>query len=133
MEISIGFGERSLMKIPNDATCCSECQRKLNDEDFVACGAGLNRAYIFFDYKCLGCGYYGRYTYDVIGGLDPVKSLNALSNCLTEAEKQEVQYSKEKLIFQLNKIKGVKDLLKLAGNEAPHEPSRDENDGRNLP
>jgi hypothetical protein len=119
----------------DDVNYCVDCQRKLEDVDYVACGAGLTRSIIFFDYICLNCGKHGRYTWDVTGELNPVKTLIVLSNCLAEAETQETQYSKEKLSFQLNKIKGVKDLLKLAGNDAPHESPRDKDDDgqSNLP
>ena len=53
---------------------CDRCSRALRDRDFEQCGISLRPTpSVFFDYKCPGCAFVGRYTY----GFDPATDLKS--------------------------------------------------------
>ena len=95
---------------------CSKCKAPLPDGAFARCGVSLNSEprCAFFDYDCPACGFSGRYLMPCKA--PPTAALSSLANLLEAGDKQ-----RETAHFDLSRIHGVEDILKLGGNNAPRE------------
>lgn len=113
------------MKIPLNLSIhqCNSCKKKLAQENFLRCGVTLPKPSVIFEYECGHCGHFGRYILDVADALNPSQALRKLADLLEKPSKKEEETTKGNIRSQLNKIKGVQDLLKLGGENAPRESS----------
>ena len=107
------------MKIPHKLAvhACVKCKAELSDGEFTRCGyATIPECGVFFDYECKACGFSGRY---LLPCEVPVHV--ALSNLAAMLDANEKQ--REMVPFDLTKLYGVEDLLRLGGKNAPRETS----------
>lgn len=115
------------MKLPRDLQihACFNCKSVLDDDNFTSCGISIAKPQVFFDYTCPSCSHLGRYFLDIGPPATPFERLKYLISLIETAEK-DADPVKGNIRSLLNKITGVKDLLRLGGKDAPREPTKDD-------
>ena len=108
-----------MMRIPHKLSvhACVKCKAELSNGEFTRCGyATVPEQGIFFDYECRACGFNGRYLLSC-----DVPAHVALSNLAALLDTDGKQ--REMVPFDLSRIHGVEDILRLGGKNAPREKS----------